>query len=81
LEPSGLSVFDVARAIGVSPPLLMSFIAGAARLYPDLARRLGRHFDVDPQWWIDMQANWDRESRGDDVIGGLSGIVPVRKAG
>jgi addiction module HigA family antidote len=78
LEPLGLSEIALAREIGLPLFTLGRVVRDEAPVTPDLARVLGRRFDVDPQWWLDMQARWDHEASGDDVLGDLGGIIPVR---
>lgn len=81
LTPRGLTATALAQAIGVAPVLLHSFIEGWNPVTSgDLASKLGSFFGVHPDWWLELQRRWDREVVGDDVVGGLSGIVPFKRA-
>ncbi len=59
LEPLGLSVTAGARALGVSRQALSSLVNGRARVTPEMAVRLAKAFDTNPELWIRMQAAWD----------------------
>ncbi len=59
LEPLGFSVTAGAKALGVSRQALSSLVNGRARVTPEMALRLGKAFDTNPELWIRMQAAWD----------------------
>ena len=56
LEPLGLSVTAGAKALGVSRQALSSLVNGRARVTPEMAVRLAKAFDTNPELWIRMQA-------------------------
>ncbi len=59
LEPLGLNVTKGAKALGVSRQALSNLVNGHARITPEMALRLGKAFDTDPELWIRLQANHD----------------------
>ena len=59
LEPLGLSVTEGARALGVSRQALSNLVNGHARITPEMALRLAKAFDTDPELWVRLQANHD----------------------
>ena len=59
LEPLGLSVTAGAKVLGVSRQALSSLVNGRARVTPEMAVRLAKAFDTNPELWIRMQAAWD----------------------
>ena len=59
LEPLGLSVTAGAKVLGVSRQALSNLVNGRARVTPEMAVRLAKAFDTNPELWIRMQAAWD----------------------
>ena len=59
LTPLALSVYRLARAIGVSRPRLNDIVLGRRRVTVDTALRLGRYFGTTPEFWIDLQTRYD----------------------
>ena len=59
LAPLGLSVYRLARAIGVSRPRLNDLVLGRRRVTVDTALRLARYFGTTPEFWIGLQTRHD----------------------
>lgn len=59
LTPLALSVYRLARAIGVSRPRLNDIVLGRRRVTVDTALRLGRYFGTTPEFWINLQTRYD----------------------
>ena len=59
MEPRGVTVTQLAKAIGVSRTMLSQVVNGRARITPDLAVRLSRALDTSPDVWLNMQAQYD----------------------
>ncbi|MYD64606.1 MAG: HigA family addiction module antidote protein [Chloroflexi bacterium] len=71
-----LAEFDVtptefARQIDVPPNRVSQIIAGKRSVTSDTALRFGHWFGVDPQFWLNLQAQFDlaaaEESAGSDI--------------
>ena len=78
MKPLGLSANALGRAIGV-PGNRISDIARQRRdVSADTAIRLGRYFDVDPRFWLNLQSAYDlsRAERENDY----SGVNPHKVA-
>ena len=59
--PLGLSAYAVAKAIG-STPITISLIARRKRaVSAEMALKLGRYFNVSPELWMGIQADYDLE--------------------
>ncbi|MCY4616654.1 MAG: HigA family addiction module antitoxin [Chloroflexi bacterium] len=59
-----LAAFDVtptefARQIDVPPNRISQLIAGKRNVTSDTALRLGHWFGVDPQFWLNLQTQFD----------------------
>lgn len=59
LEPSGLSLAEVARRLGVSRYTLSKVVHEQAAVTPDLALRLSQAFGTSPELWLNLQQVYD----------------------
>ncbi len=71
MEPLGLSYYAVAKATG-STPIAISQICRCKRsVSAEMALKLGRLFNVSPELWMGIQADYDLETarlRSEDEI-------------
>ena len=61
LEPMGLSVYALAKAIKVPRSRLNDIVRGRRAITADTALRLARYFATSPELWITLQARYDLE--------------------
>jgi antitoxin HigA-1 len=59
LDELGLSVVEVAKALGISRQQLHSVIAGRAGVTPEMAVRLEKALGSTADTWLRMQMNYD----------------------
>jgi antitoxin HigA-1 len=59
LTPLGMSAADLGRAIDVPGNRISDVIRGRRGLTADTAIRLGRFFDTDPRFWLNLQDAYD----------------------
>ena len=59
LDDLGCSQAAFARAVGVSPMRISHVIKGARPVTAELALLFGRAFDQSPQYWLNLQADYD----------------------
>jgi addiction module HigA family antidote len=59
LEPLGLSVTDVAKALGVSRKTLSAILNGRTGISPEMAVRLSMALDTTAESWLNQQAQYD----------------------
>ncbi len=59
LTPLGISQSDLAGALGVSRRRINELLRGHRGITADTALRLGVFFDMDPHFWLGLQASWD----------------------
>ena len=59
LDPLGLSVTEVARALGVSRKTLSSIVNRRAGISPEMAVRLSIAFDTTAESWMNQQVQYD----------------------
>lgn len=61
IEPLGITRYRVAKSIGVQQRRIDEICAGERAVTADTAVRLGLAFGVDPQFWLNLQAQYDIE--------------------
>jgi len=59
LEELGFSQAGFARAIGVSPMRISHVVKGARPVTAELALLFGRVFAQSPQYWLNLQVDYD----------------------
>ena len=59
LEELGITPTAFAREIAVPPNRVSQIIAGKRSITGDTALRFGHWFGTDPQFWINLQAQYD----------------------
>ena len=59
LEEFGITPTELARQIAVPPNRVSQIIAGKRSITGDTALRLGHWFDVEPQFWMNLQTQHD----------------------
>jgi addiction module HigA family antidote len=81
IEPLGLTRYRVAKEVGVPQRRIDEVCAGLRAVSADTALRLGRYFGVEPQFWMNLQSQYDLEvaeaSLGKSIA---ASIVPLRDA-
>ena len=59
LEELGITPTEFARQIDVPANRVSQIIAGKRGITGDTALRFGHWFGTDPQFWLNLQAQWD----------------------
>ena len=59
LEPLGVSVTAAAEALGVARKTLSAILNGRSGISPEMAIRLGKAFDTNPESWLNQQMQYD----------------------
>lgn len=59
LEELGITPTEFARQIDVPPNRVSQIIAGKRGVTGDTALRFGHWFGTDPQFWLNLQTQWD----------------------
>ena len=77
LEPLGLSVTEAARALGVTRKTLSAIANERAGISPAMAHRLSKALDTTPEFWINLQTQYDLwQARGIE-LGKVERLVPA----
>ncbi len=59
LGPLGVSQYRLAQAVGVPPRRINEIVHGKRSISADTALRLARFFGTTPDFWINLQAQYD----------------------
>ena len=77
LEELGIAPTAFARQIAVPPNRVSQIIAGKRPIDGDTALRLGHWFGGDPQFWLNLQAQYDLV-QADKAAGAAIRDLPIR---
>ena len=61
LEPYGMSINKLAKELHVPANRLSQIVSGKRGISPDTSLRLARFFGFTPEYWLNMQAQYDLE--------------------
>jgi antitoxin HigA-1 len=61
MKPLGLSAYALAKALGVTPTAISEIIRRKRTVSAEMALKLGRLFNVSPELWMGIQADYDLE--------------------
>lgn len=59
LKPMGITQYRLAKSIGVQQRRISLIVKGQLSISADTALRLGRYFNMEPQFWLNLQAKYD----------------------
>ncbi|MFH7326371.1 HigA family addiction module antitoxin [Desulfurivibrio sp. C05AmB] len=81
LVPLGVSQYRLARGIGVTPRRVNEIVLGRRAITADTALRLGRYFNMEAQFWLNLQSRYDMEVAREKLAGRLDQEVqPLARA-
>ena len=61
LKPLGLSQYRLAKDISVPPRRINEIVKGERAISANTALRLGRYFNMSPEFWLNLQSHYDLE--------------------
>ncbi|MEW6184615.1 MAG: HigA family addiction module antitoxin [Thermodesulfobacteriota bacterium] len=61
LIPLGISQYRLAKDIGVTPRRINEIVNGRRAISADTAIRLGRFFNMEVNFWLNLQSHYDME--------------------
>lgn len=59
LEPLSITINELVSVLGISRKTLSKIINGRGAITPDMALRLSRAFKTTPDFWLNLQKNYD----------------------
>jgi len=76
----GLTKVEIARRLGISRQTLYDILEERQPVTPAMALRLGRLFGNTPEFWLNLQRDYDLKILEAEMADQLSAIEPVRAA-
>ena len=80
IEPMKITRYRVAKVIGVQQRRIDEICAGLRGISADTAVRLGLAFGIEPQFWLNLQAQYDIEVIQRDQGAQLAGEIHLLAA-
>jgi addiction module HigA family antidote len=80
LKPMGLTQYRLAGDLGVPPRRINEIVRGERAITADTALRFGRFFNMAPQFWLNLQTQYDLERESERLAGRLESEVKVLAA-
>lgn len=80
IEGFGLSAYKVAKAIHVPLPRLNDIVLERRGISPEMALRLAAYFGTTEQYWINLQADYERRIAKAKIEKDLKEITPLAAA-
>ncbi|HBA88279.1 MAG TPA: addiction module antidote protein, HigA family [Geobacter sp.] len=71
LAPMKITQYRLAKDIGVTARRINEIVHGRRAITADTALRLGRFFNMEPQFWLNLQTHYDMEVALDALQGRL----------
>ena len=59
LEPLGITITELSKVLGTSRKTLSKIINERGAVSPEMALKLSRAFDTSPEFWVNLQRNYD----------------------
>ena len=72
LKPMNLSQNRLALDMGVPPRRINEIVLGKRSITADTALRLGRYFQMSPQFWLGLQMDYDLDVTADALASRLN---------
>ena len=80
IEGFGITQHKLAVSIGVPPRRINEIVHGKRAITADTALRLGRYFEVEPQFWLNLQSRYELELAQERVADQITKITPLQVA-
>ena len=76
LIPMGISQNRLSLDIRVPAPRINAIVRGKRAISADTALRLGRYFKMEPQFWLNLQTNFDLGIAESGVWSKIKKLIP-----
>ena len=80
LSAYGLSQNQLAKAIGISPNRIAEIVNNRRRITADTALRLSLYFGNSPEFWLNLQSNYDLKKARRNLKSEEAKRIKARKA-
>lgn len=76
----GITQNKLAVSIGVPSHRINEIVHGKRAITADTALRLAKYFDISPQFWLNLQAQYELEVAEDRISEQIAQITPLKVA-
>ena len=80
LKGMGITQHKLAVSIGVPPRRINEIVHGKRAVTADTALRLAKFFEMSPQFWLGLQAQYDLDVAEDKILAEIERIQPFQAA-
>jgi len=80
LIPMHLSVYALAKAIGVTRSRINEIVRGERAITPETALRLARYFGTSAELWMNLQMKYDLDVARERINADIRTIAPFQSA-
>ena len=77
LIPMGISAYKLSKSIGVQQTRISLIIKGERGITADTAMRLSKYFGTTPEFWMNLQREYDLRKVKSEIKDIIDGIIPV----
>jgi addiction module HigA family antidote len=77
LIPMGISAYKLSKSIGVQQTRISLIIKGERGITADTAMRLSKYFGTSPEFWMNLQREYDLRKVKSEIKEIIDNIVPV----
>jgi len=78
--PMNISQYKLAKGLRISPMRISEIIRGKRAITADTAIRLGRYFEMEAQFWMNLQTSYDLEKAIRDSYIIYKEVKPLKDA-
>jgi antitoxin HigA-1 len=78
IEGLGITQNKLAVSIGVPPRRINEIVHGKRAVTADTALRLAKYFGTSPQFWLNLQTQYDLDLAEDRVADQIAAITPLQ---
>ncbi len=80
MKPLGLTAYRLAKDLGVPVTRIQAIVTERRAITGDTALRLARYFDTTPEFWLNLQRDYELERAAEALGGRLEAEVKRRVA-
>lgn len=77
LIPMGISAYKLSKSIGVQQTRISLIIKGERGITADTAMRFSKYFGTSPEFWMNLQREFDLRKVKSEIKEIIDNIVPV----
>ena len=77
LKPMGITAYKLSQAIGVPQTRTSQILKGRRRVSADTALRLSKYFGTSPEFWMNLQREYDLRKIKIEIKEIIDHIVPI----